>query len=296
MIDVPSDVPDAVVGDPFRLRQVVLNLLNNAVKFTDDGSIELHANLYDRRETKLTLHFSVCDTGVGIPRDKIEAIFEAFRQADGSITRNYGGTGLGLTICSRLVSLMGGRIWVESEPGTGSIFHFTAVLREGIERASGSQPSALTADPLRPLSLLPARRLKILLAEDNAINQKVTVRMLGKLGHLVTVVSNGREALAAWEKARFDLVLMDLQMPKMDGLECTAAIRLREQQTGSHTQIVALTAHALKGDAERCLDAGMDGYLSKPLRSEDLHAVIAGAMMYQETQSALALPATSKSL
>jgi two-component system, sensor histidine kinase and response regulator len=144
-----SDIPDVVVGDPVRLRQVLLNLLNNAVKFTKAGSVEMRAELYERRETALTLHFSVCDTGVGIPSDKIESIFEAFRQADGSITRNYGGTGLGLTICSRLVSMMGGRIWVDSEPGAGSIFHFTVVLRDGTECHSASEPKSLEACPQR---------------------------------------------------------------------------------------------------------------------------------------------------
>src|SRR5713101_1082003 len=137
MSEVSPDIPDVVVGDPVRLRQVLLNLLNNAVKFTKAGSVEMRAELYERRETALTLHFSVCDTGMGIPADKTESIFEAFRQADGSITRSYGGTRLGLTICARLVSMMGGRIWVDSEPGAGSIFHFTAVLRDGTEKPRG---------------------------------------------------------------------------------------------------------------------------------------------------------------
>jgi signal transduction histidine kinase len=149
MSDISSDIPEFVVGDPVRLRQVLLNLLNNAVKFTKAGSVEMRAELYERRETALTLHFSVCDTGVGIPSDKIKSIFEAFRQADGSITRSYGGTGLGLTICSRLVSMMGGRIWVDSEPGAGSIFHFTVVLRDGTECHSASEPKSLEACPQR---------------------------------------------------------------------------------------------------------------------------------------------------
>ena len=157
MVDVTPETPDAVVGDPLRLRQVLLNLLNNAVKFTHAGSIEMRADLYERREDALTLHFSVSDTGVGIPPDKIEAIFEAFRQADGSVTRTYGGTGLGLTICARLVNLMGGRVWVESEPGMGSIFHFTAVMQEAAEIPEGHEPAARTTVPRKePVGLRPA--------------------------------------------------------------------------------------------------------------------------------------------
>jgi signal transduction histidine kinase/ActR/RegA family two-component response regulator len=282
MSDISSDIPDVVVGDPVRLRQVLLNLLNNAVKFTKAGSVEMRAEVYERRETALTLHFSVCDTGVGIPSDKIESIFEAFRQADGSITRSYGGTGLGLTICARLVSMMGGRIWVESEPGAGSIFHFTAVLRDGTECHGASEPESLEARPQPSLSAHAVRPLRILVAEDNAVNQTITARMLNKLGHTVTVANNGCEALSMWEERDFDLVLMDIQMPQMDGLECTAAIRLREQQKGSHTPIVALTAHALKGDDRRCLEAGMDGYLAKPFRSEDLRAAVTHAIMRRD--------------
>jgi signal transduction histidine kinase/ActR/RegA family two-component response regulator len=278
MVDVSPDVPDQVIGDPVRLRQVVLNLLNNAVKFTHAGSIETRVHLYQRGEKTLTLHFSVADTGVGIPADKIEAIFEAFRQADGSITRNYGGTGLGLAICSRLVSLMGGRIWVESEPGSGSIFHFTAELGDATESPAPPEPASRSLE----LSALTVKRLHVLVAEDNAVNQTITARMLGKLGHSVTVAGDGSEALAAWERDDFDLVLMDVQMPKMDGFECTSAIRSREQRRGGHVPIIALTAHALKGDEERCLRAGMDGYLAKPVRSQDLYTAIARTVMHQE--------------
>jgi signal transduction histidine kinase/ActR/RegA family two-component response regulator len=284
MVDVTPETPDAVVGDPLRLRQVLLNLLNNAVKFTHAGSIEMRADLYERREDALTLHFSVSDTGVGIPPDKIEAIFEAFRQADGSVTRTYGGTGLGLTICARLVNLMGGRVWVESEPGMGSIFHFTAVMQEAAEIPEGHEPAARTTVPRKePVGV--SGPLRILLAEDNAINQTITTRMLRKVGHSVTVASNGREALASWQDGNFELVLMDIQMPLMDGFECTAAIRLCDQRRGTHTPIIAVTAHALKGDKERCLAAGMDDYLSKPMRSEDLYAAIGRVMALQEAHA-----------
>ena len=283
MVEVGPETPDAVIGDPLRLRQVLLNLLNNAVKFTHAGSVEMRAGLYERREDSLTLHFSVSDTGVGIPPDKIEAIFEAFRQADGSVTRTYGGTGLGLTICARLVNLMGGRVWVESEPGMGSIFHFTAVMQEAAEIPDGHDaPVRPAVQPSEPASA--TGPLRILLAEDNAINQTITTRMLRKVGHSVAVASNGREALASWQDGDFELVLMDIQMPLMDGFECTAAIRLCDQRRSTHTPIIAITAHALKGDEERCLAAGMDGYLAKPMRSEDLYAVIARVMAVQGVQ------------
>jgi signal transduction histidine kinase/ActR/RegA family two-component response regulator len=272
MVDVAPEVPDGLIGDPLRLRQVLLNLLNNAVKFTHTGSVEMRADLYERRDAILTLHFSVSDTGVGIPADKIEAIFEAFRQADGSITRHYGGTGLGLTICSRLVNLMGGRVWVESEPGMGSIFHFTVVVQETAERRTISES---------PSRMLPMRPLRILLAEDNAVNRTITSRMLGKHGHSVTVAGNGRDALVSWEENEFDVVLMDIQMPDMDGLECATAIRLREQRRGGHTPIVALTSHALEQHEQRFLTAGIDDYLAKPVRSQDLDAAIARALTSQ---------------
>ncbi len=284
MVDVTAETPDAVVGDPLRLRQVLLNLLNNAVKFTHAGSIEMRAGLYERHEDTLTLHFSVSDTGVGIPPDKIEAIFEAFRQADGSVTRNYGGTGLGLTICTRLVNMMGGRVWVESEPGMGSIFHFTAVMQEAAEVPTGYEVAPLT-DARHQDPAAHTGPLRILLAEDNAINQTITTRMLRKCGHSVTVASNGREALSSWQDGDFELVLMDIQMPLMDGFECTAAIRVCDQRRGTHTPIIAVTAHAMKGDEERCLAAGMDGYLAKPIRAQDLYAAIASVMAREEAHS-----------
>jgi len=277
--DISHDVPDAVIGDSVRLRQVLLNLLNNAVKFTSAGSIEIHVDLYDRRENVWTVHFSVSDTGTGIPPDKIESIFEAFRQADGSIARTYGGTGLGLTISSRLVNMMGGRIWVESEPGMGSIFHFTAELAvsassDGVARPAGNADS-------NGRSGKSGKRLRILVAEDNVVNQTVTARMLRKWGHAVELAGNGKEALALWERDQFDLILMDFQMPEMDGLQCAAAIRLREEQVGfGHTPIIALTAHALK---EQCLNAGMDDYLSKPVRSSKLYEAIARVVTLQQT-------------
>jgi len=410
--DIAPEVPAAIKGDPVRLQQVLANLLNNAIKFTERGQVVLDITEERRAEGTTLLHFRVIDTGIGIPAEKHATIFEAFSQADGSTTRRFGGTGLGLTISATLVHLMGGRVWVESEPGVGSTFHFTAgfdiaavpsapreepllanlpvlivddneVNRHIFEKqltrwqmkptsvAGGREAlDALTAaaragrpfvlvlldanmpevdgfavakeiaqrpelasatimmltssgqygdvsrckdfgissyltkpikgDDLldsicrvlehKPLASRPAiaasgpapvradavkgKSAKVLLAEDNVVNQRVAVGLLKRRGHRVTVASNGREALAALEREAFDLVLMDVQMPEMGGLEATVAIRERERTSGGHIRIVAMTAHAMNGDRERCLAAGMDGYLSKPVDQKMLYAVV----------------------
>ena len=412
--EVAAEIPEMLVGDPTRLRQIVNNLVGNSLKFTERGEIVVRVELKSREDDSLLLHFTVRDTGIGIPPEQQAKIFEAFSQADGSTTRKYGGTGLGLTVSLRLVKMMGGELWVESEPGAGSCFHFTVrmgvstsartlprmsphvpegarflvvddnetnrrILRDTLakygaevlvasgasdalalmrERADAGNPVTLLvtdahmpdmdgfaltaqvkADPTLAQALIimltsagqrsdaarcgelgisayltkPVRQselrevifmlldrtadarvsgalitrhaiherhnessLRILLAEDNPINQKLAVRMLEKRGHKVTVVRNGREAVAAVGEQEFDLVLMDIQMPEMDGIEATAAIRENERGTGKHRTIVAMTAHAMKGDDQRCLDAGMDGYLSKPIRSEELSALLDG--------------------
>ncbi|MBM4083417.1 MAG: response regulator [Planctomycetes bacterium] len=407
---VLPDVPDALIGDPARLRQIIVNLVGNAVKFTERGEVVVGVETKARRDGHASLHFTVADTGIGIPPDKQRSIFAAFVQADSSTTRRYGGTGLGLTISSQLVHMMGGRIWVESEVGRGSTFHFTAefglqesaatpplhleplslhglrvlvvddnatnrrilhemltnwhmkpTLAEGatsalaaMERAlkdgepfplvlldammpetdgfelaerikehpdlaaatlvmlsSSSRPgdaarcqelgvAAYLMKPVKQSGLLDAiatamaaaspaqartrvpavaraqRHLRILLAEDNLANQRLAVRLLERRGHTVAVVSNGREALAALEKQPFDAVLMDVQMPEMDGFEATAAIREKERSTGAHVPIIAMTAHAMKGDRERCLQAGMDGYVPKPLHAKELFEAVEG--------------------
>jgi signal transduction histidine kinase/ligand-binding sensor domain-containing protein/CheY-like chemotaxis protein len=256
-------VPARLAGDPVRLRQVILNLIANAVKFTERGSIGVEVAAEPAGAGERGLRFTVWDTGIGIPRDKLDVVFESFRQADGSTTRRYGGSGLGLAICRELARLMGGRIWVESEAGAGSRFHFTARFQttEG-ETAHAAVRAAATA-----ASGAPAR---ILVAEDNRVNQLLTVRMLERMGHAVTTAHTGAEALAAIEREPFDLVLMDVQMPEMDGLEATRAIR----RSGDRVPVIALTAHAMKGDRERCLDAGMSGYLTKPVQLAELAAEI----------------------
>jgi CheY-like chemotaxis protein len=406
-------VPEVVQGDPTRLRQVVVNLVGNAIKFTSLGEVVLRVDSSESAEDYALLHFSVRDTGVGVPLDKQQSIFDAFSQVDGSTTRKYGGTGLGLTICSRLVEMMGGRIWVESELGQGSTFHFTALFplqrtlprkfepvgvemlrglavlvvddnatnrrilqetllgwqmkptltKDGaeaiaalqhaadlgtpfplvlldaqmpgtdgfslVERVRQSAPlvrsvaimltsaglrgdaarcrelgiSAYLSKPIKRSDLLAAirmalgaqnqseenpslvtvhslretrGRLNILLAEDNLINQKVAVRLLEKRGHKVMVAETGKrvlEILELGDQPPFDLLLMDVQMPEMDGLQATAAIRQREGGC-KHIPIIAMTAHAMVGDKERCLQAGMDGYTSKPLQIHDLLATI----------------------
>jgi signal transduction histidine kinase/CheY-like chemotaxis protein len=415
IVDIDAVAPDALRGDPGRLRQILLNLLGNAVKFTDEGEVVLRVTVAETATPReVVLRFSISDTGVGIPLDRQARVFEAFTQADGSVTRKYGGTGLGLTICSQLVQLMGGRLWVESELGTGSTFFFTArfaVVDSPVAVAAGpdaidlrglpllivddnatnrslleamvigwrmvptlvvSVPDALAAlrvaqdagrpfavvvtdvqmpdadgftlakairkDPVtagaavvmlisagrpgdaarcrelgvaayltkpvqrselrdaillalsgrsaeheRPTlvtrhSLREARRFgRILVVEDNPVNQLVARRLLEKRGHTVVVANNGKEALAILEDAAvpgFSCALMDVQMPEMDGFECTAIIRRREQMTGSHLSIIAMTAHAMNGDEARCLAAGMDGYVSKPIEPDEFFDVI----------------------
>jgi PAS domain S-box-containing protein len=401
--DILPEVPENVVGDLTRLRQIIINLIGNAVKFTESGEVGLRVAVDSRTQGDLVLHFAVTDTGVGVAPEKQKLIFDAFSQADGSTARKFGGTGLGLTICSRLVELMGGKIWVESALGQGSSFHFTARLGEGkqaavtpdadpirlaglrvlivddsatnrrilegmlrgrglkptlaeggiaalrclnqepgafaviltdltmpgmdgfalieqlrqfpelpgkakviiltssgqkgeatrcqelgvaalltkpvsqsalIDAISGVLGAQVTPTDLAPLVAHPVQpsgmKLRVLLAEDNAVNQKVASRLLEKQGHLVTIASDGRAALDALSRENFDLVLMDVQMPEMDGFEATAAIRAQERETGKHLPIIAMTAHAMQGDRERCMAAGMDDYIAKPIKFREL--------------------------
>jgi CheY-like chemotaxis protein len=273
---VTPDVPDGVVGDPGRLGQVLMNLVGNAIKFTEHGSILVQVDVESQDTEGALLHYSVTDSGIGITKDKQQKIFQPFHQADGSTTRRFGGTGLGLAIASTLVELMGGRIWVESVPHQGSTFHFTARfgradLADVSEPPGSGYPSRQSvADVVMPA----ARQLRVLLAEDNVVNQRLGAALLQRRGHGVTVVANGAEALAAIAATAFDVVLMDVQMPVMGGLEATTAIRLGERTSASHLPIVAMTAHAMKGDRELCLAAGMDDYISKPLDPLLLHAII----------------------
>lgn len=405
--DVDPDVPDFVVGDVDRLRQVVVNLTGNAIKFTEKGEVVVHVAAESQTDKKAVLHFSVTDTGIGIPEEKQAMVFEAFAQADGSTTRKYGGTGLGLAISARLIEAMGGKIWVESEEGKGSVFHFTIGL--GVHEDNGKKYTRVRIDTLENLPVLIvddnatnrriltemlkrwhmkpsaveggrqaldvmkkakdagepfvlilldaqmpgmdgftfAERVKetpelvgptimmlssttqygdaarckelgismhlvkpikqsdllnaiqkvlnitgseqdksirkeqetsldklrpkhILLAEDNPVNRQLAVRILEKYGHKVVMVEDGKKALEALDREIFDLILMDVQMPEMDGLSATAAIRENERKTGEHIPIIAMTAHAMKGDREKCIDAGMDGYVSKPIKVEEL--------------------------
>ena len=414
LCEIAPEVPEVVKGDPSRLRQVILNLLGNAIKFTSQGEVAVRVFVETRELRNCLLRFTVADTGIGIAAEKRDSIFAPFTQADSSTTRKYGGTGLGLAISTRLVTMMGGAIWVESEVGKGSQFHFTvhleaadaheikvgipakpellrgvkvlvvddnqtnrrilegmlkrwemipvsaeggkealaqlvsaweagepfgliltdmhmpkmdgfelveqirqrpelstatimmltsaghrgdavrcqelgvvayllkpvrqSELREAVARALGAPKQEGAIPLITRYSLQDAQEqrksLRILVVEDNLVNQRLAVRLLEKRGHHAAVAGNGRQALEALEKARFDLVLMDMQMPEMDGFEATAAIRQREGANGLHLPIVALTAHAMKGDREKCLAAGMDGYLSKPIRSQELDAVL----------------------
>ena len=229
--NVSNNVPKMLVGDPDRLRQIIVNLVGNAIKFTEAGRVTVDVAVASEDAKSTELHFRVKDTGIGIPRDKQRRIFDAFTQADGSATRKYGGTGLGLSICSKLVRLMEGSIWVESEPGKGSAFHFVARFGKQTESArAGVHPAARQSEASpAPTSRTP---LRVLLAEDNFVNQKLAVRLLEKEGHSVVVAGNGREALAALQETDFDAVLMDVQMPEMSGFEATAADSRKRKEDG----------------------------------------------------------------
>jgi CheY-like chemotaxis protein len=275
--DIGTEVPHAVRGDPGRLRQVLLNLVGNAIKFTDEGAVGLKVVADLIEENALVLHFIVSDSGIGIAPEKLDMIFDSFNQADASTTRHYGGTGLGLTISRYLARMMSGRLWVESELGIGSRFHFT--VRLITEKNSVSMAETLPVPFMTHHSPVGksdfSKSLRVLLAEDNRVNQKIAIRLLEKRGHHAVLAVNGKEALEALAQGSFDLVLMDVHMPDMDGLEATIAIREKEKSTGLHQPVVAMTALAMKGDRERCLAAGMDGYLSKPIDLKQLDAVLA---------------------
>ncbi len=263
-----SDLSARYRGDPVRLRQVLINLMGNAVKFTDQGSIALSVERREAFAQEELIRFSISDTGIGIAPEVQGRIFSAFAQADGSTTRKYGGTGLGLAICKELVRMMGGDIWVESSPGKGSVFSFTIRLRVSTDVGPESP-----APPPSPCTAAGKFAGRILLAEDNPVNQAVAVAMLETLDCHVDVVNNGKEAVEAIKRAHYDLVLMDCQMPVMDGFAATAAIRSLEGPA-RHIPIVALTAHAIEGDRERCLAAGMDDYLAKPYELAQLRIVL----------------------
>ena len=263
---IAPEAPEIVIGDATRVRQVLINLIGNAVKFTESGKITVELKVESLSNSAVTIHVSVTDTGIGITESEMGQIFEAFAQADSSTTRRYGGTGLGLAICEELVRLMRGRIWVTSEVGLGSAFHFTLPLQ--IAARQDCSTAAATDHDAISISSASERdnRIRILLAEDNEINQKVVSNRLRKWNHDLTIVSDGQKAVEAFQAGSFDLILMDLQMPVMSGLEATQEIRRIENSRQQHPiRIVALTAHAMRGDREKCLQAGMNGYLSKPV-------------------------------
>jgi len=289
--NVHPDVPDRLVGDVHRLQQIITNLVGNAIKFTDKGSVVVRVNMDALPDVAACLHIVVTDTGIGIAPDKHQIIFEAFSQADCSTSRKYGGTGLGLAISSRLVEMMGGTIWVESDLGSGSAFHFT--VRFGIQQGEphetvrGHPPAhsdvvenaARQDDLLRQNSCVaksqdPKRPLRILLSEDDDVSRLLVMRMLEKQGHKVVAACNGMEALAVYDQEELDLIIMDAEMPIVNGFEATAAIREREKQSGNHVPILALTAHAMKTDRDQCLICGMDDYVAKPVSIRELLAVL----------------------
>jgi CheY-like chemotaxis protein/anti-sigma regulatory factor (Ser/Thr protein kinase) len=258
-----KDIPSTLIGDSQRLRQVLLNLLSNAVKFTERGAITIGVAVQERWENRVALRLTVRDTGIGISAKEQKAIFDPFTQADGSTTRKYGGTGLGLAICRELVVLMNGTLELESTPGVGSTF--TADLCFPV--ADGATRPRHVKDRI-PCS---SRPLHILLAEDNPVNQRVAAVLLQKMGHQVDLVGDGRKAIAAVERSAYDLVLMDCQMPDIDGYAAARAIR---KITGGSVPVVAVTAHATAEDRQLCLDAGMVDYLSKPISAERLYELL----------------------
>jgi PAS domain S-box-containing protein len=261
--------PSRLVGDVTRVRQVLVNLVSNAIKFTERGEVVVDIEPQWQTGDEVSLHFSVRDTGIGISANSLKSIFDAFTQADGSVTRRFGGTGLGLTISARLVDLMGGRIWVQSEVSQGSAFHFVLPFRLA---SPGQLPRAAGAAVCPPGVAL--RALRVLVADDNHANRMLATRILEKRGHSVLAAADGLEAKSILDREPVDVALLDVQMPQLDGLSITREIRRREERVDTHLPIVAITAHAMKGDRERCLAAGVDAYLAKPLGAKQLYTLV----------------------
>lgn len=274
---VSPDIPKKIMGDPMRLRQVLTNLVSNAVKFTHDGSVTVKVDLASKVDNQICLQFSVSDTGIGLTTEQQQKIFEPFTQADASMTRKYGGTGLGLSIALRLINLMQGRLWVESNLGSGSTFYFKACFSE--PKMDSHTPQVMSSQ-IQPEDSQGSMEvpLKILLAEDSEINQAVASHMLVEAGHTVDIANNGNEVLQKLKVHAYDVILMDVHMPEMNGFETTAAIRELETSLMTRLPIIALTANALTGDKEKCLLAGMDGYVSKPFKQNELLAAIASIL------------------
>jgi hypothetical protein len=270
--EIDPSIPALLVGDERRIRQIIYNLVSNAIKFSDQGGVNVEVTREVGEDDRTLIRFRVTDTGEGIPPDKLDRIFAPFYQADTSITRQFGGTGLGLTISRQLAEKMGGTLQAESEYKKGSAFTFRLPLR-------GAATGAAPGDGNGPGVPLPeggggGNRLHILVVEDNPFNQRMAALFLEKQGHTVSTAQNGKEALQAMEEAVFDVIFMDVQMPEMDGIDTTKAIREREAETGEHTPIIAMTAHAMSGDRQVCLTAGMDDYISKPINFPNMRHIL----------------------
>jgi PAS domain S-box-containing protein len=269
-----ANVPRGLVGDPVRLKQILRNLINNAIKFTDVGQVVVRISVVDETECSTLLGISVEDTGIGIPEEKIGTIFEEFTQVDNTVTRRFGGTGLGLTITRQLVELMNGEVEVQSVPEQGSTFTCTVELARDARDDVNPKAEAVNRpdeDPSEPVS---PKEIRTLVAEDNAVNQMVAIEMLRSLGCSVELAVNGKQAVSLASEKTYDLIFMDCQMPELDGFEATKRIREREEQSEEPTVIVAMTAHAMRGDREKCLEAGMDDYLAKPVDPQELRRVV----------------------
>jgi len=277
---VDDDVPKTLIGDPTRIRQILINLVGNAIKFTSKGGIDLRVELDGSGESSVRLRFSVSDTGIGIPKDRMERLFRPFSQVDASTTRNYGGTGLGLAISSKLSELMNGRMWVESTTGKGSTFYFEIEILNPPKEDSVTT-TADNNDSNDDTAFVDPANVKLLLAEDNAINSKVAMLLLRRAGYNPDLAENGKQVLEAFKHKHYDIVLMDVQMPEMDGLTATRKLRKVLGNKGNQPFIIALTASAGKPDHNRCIDAGMDAFLPKPIRVNDMLALLKTAPMHQ---------------
>jgi PAS domain S-box-containing protein len=284
--DIAADVTDELLGDPLRLRQILTNLVGNAIKFTAQGGVVVRARRESETDKEEVVRFEVADSGIGILPEHQTQIFAPFTQADLSTARRHGGTGLGLAVTANLVEMMGGQIGVESQPGKGSTFHFTV-------RFARPPPSEQAHDrPSHPVERLPSspRPLRVLLAEDTPANQKLIVRLISKRGHAVQVAANGQEALDLVRQQDFDVIVMDVQMPVMDGLQATTAIRNLDRKR--NIPIIAMTAYAMKGDQDRCLEAGMDSYLSKPINAQELIQLVESLAVQRPLRPSYMSPAT----